>query len=104
MMKILHVLLQKAPAAIQVSRVISDGAISHVDENFALAQHSAAAEISREGSIATSEEIIQELESSDAVVMGTPMHNFSVSSALKAWIDHVVRARRIFNISEERKV
>ena len=44
-----------------------------------------------------SEELIQELESSDFVVIGTPVHNFTVPSALKAWIDHVVRIRRTFN-------
>ena len=44
-----------------------------------------------------SEELIQELESSDFVVIGTPVHNFTVPSALKAWIDHIVRIRRTFN-------
>ena len=51
-----------------------------------------------------SEELIQELESSDFVVIGTPMHNFTVPSALKAWIDHVVRVRRTFNVTAEGKV
>jgi FMN-dependent NADH-azoreductase len=32
------------------------------------------------------------------------MHNLSVPSALKAWIDHVVRARRTFHMSREGKV
>ena len=48
-----------------------------------------------------SEELIQELERSDYVVIGTPMHNFTVPSALKAWIDHVVRVRRTFNSTKE---
>ena len=51
-----------------------------------------------------SEELIQELESSDFVVIGTPMHNFTVPSALKAWIDHIVRVRRTFNVTTEGKV
>ena len=38
-----------------------------------------------------SEELIQELEGSDVVVIATPMHNFTVPSALKAWIDHIVQ-------------
>ena len=46
-----------------------------------------------------SEELIAELESSDFVVIGTPMHNFTVPSALKAWIDHVVRVRRTFTVT-----
>jgi FMN-dependent NADH-azoreductase len=44
------------------------------------------------------------MESSDFVVIGTPMHNFTVPSTLKAWIDHVVRARRTFNVTKEGKV
>lgn len=102
--KIVGLLLENEPTAIVVNRVIGNGAISHVDANYALAQHSATAEVSLEGSISTSEELIQELESSDVVVIGTPMHNLSVPSALKAWIDHVVRAGRTFHMSREGKV
>jgi FMN-dependent NADH-azoreductase len=54
--------------------------------------------------MALSEELIRELESADFVVIGTPMHNFTVPSALKAWIDHVVRARRTFNVTPAGKV
>ena len=89
--KIIGFLLQKEPTAVLVSRVIGGGAISHVDENYAISQQSSA-DVSQEGSIARSEELIAEIESSDFVVIGTPMHNFTVPSALKAWIDHVVRA------------
>jgi FMN-dependent NADH-azoreductase len=102
--KIVGHLLEKEPTAVVVNRVIGGGAISHVDANYALSQHSAAAEISQVGSISRSEELIQELETSDFVVIGTPMHNFTVPSALKAWIDHVVRARRTFNTTNEGKV
>jgi len=102
--KIIGFLRESEPAAILVNRVIGDGALSHIDANYALAQHSATAEISQEGSISTSEELVQELEGADIVVIGTPMHNFSIPSALKAWIDHVVRARRTFNVTREGKV
>ena len=96
--KIIGFLLQKEPTAVLVNRVIGGGAISHVDENYAISQQSSA-DISQEGTIARSEELIAEIESSDFVVIGTPMHNFTVPSALKAWIDHVVRARRTFKRS-----
>ncbi|VVO35529.1 FMN-dependent NADH-azoreductase [Pseudomonas fluorescens] len=32
------------------------------------------------------------------VVIGTPMHNFTVPAALKVWIDHIARVRRTFNV------
>ncbi len=40
--------------------------------------------------IRLSETLVAELQSSDALLLGLPMHNFCVPSALKAWIDHVV--------------
>ena len=83
--------------------MIGEGAIPHVDENYAISQESSA-DISQEGSMARSEELIQELESADFVVIGTPMHNLTVPSTLKAWIDHVVRARRTFNMTRAGKV
>lgn len=46
--------------------------------------------------LAVSEQLIRELESADGVVLATPMHNFTVPAALKAWIDQVVRIRRSF--------
>lgn len=46
--------------------------------------------------LARSEALIAELEAADLLVISTPMHNFTVPSALKAWIDHVVRPGRTF--------
>jgi len=45
---------------------------------------------------ATSDTLIAELLAADALLIATPMYNFSVPSALKAWIDQVVRAGRTF--------
>jgi len=38
------------------------------------------------------------------VVIATPVHNYTVPSALKTWIDHIVRVRRTFNITPNGKV
>ncbi|MBC7692152.1 MAG: NAD(P)H-dependent oxidoreductase [Methylotenera sp.] len=38
-----------------------------------------------------SDELCNELIQADTVVIATPMWNFSIPSALKAWIDHIVR-------------
>lgn len=47
--------------------------------------------------LAHSETLIAELEAAEFVLISTPMHNFSVPSALKAWIDQTGRfvARRL---------
>jgi FMN-dependent NADH-azoreductase len=102
--KIVGHLLKSDPAAILVNRVIGGSALSHIDESYATAlgaTQQSPAEVYPEGSMSQSEELIQELESSDFVVIGTPVHNFTVPSALKAWIDHVVRIRRTFNTTKE---
>jgi FMN-dependent NADH-azoreductase len=36
------------------------------------------------------EELIVELESADALLLSSPMYNYSIPSALKAWIDNVI--------------
>jgi FMN-dependent NADH-azoreductase len=97
-------LRQGSPASTLITRDLGGGTLAHVDANYALAQHSATAEVPQSGSISKSEELIQELDSADVVVIGTPMHNLSVPSVLKAWIDHVVRARRSFNVTTQGKV
>jgi FMN-dependent NADH-azoreductase len=51
-----------------------------------------------------SETLIRELEAADAVVIATPMHNYTVPAALKAWIDHVVRIHRTFASTPTGKV
>ena len=46
--------------------------------------------------LALSETLIEELASAATIVISTPMHNFSLPSSLKAWVDHVVRPGRTF--------
>ena len=47
--------------------------------------------------LATSDELIAELEQADEYVFGVAMHNFSIPSVLKLWIDQVVRSGRTFS-------
>jgi FMN-dependent NADH-azoreductase len=48
-------------------------------------------------SLAISNELIAELEGADEYVFGVAMHNFSIPSVLKLWIDQVVRAGKTFS-------
>jgi FMN-dependent NADH-azoreductase len=43
-----------------------------------------------------SDQLTDEVLSSDLLVIASPMWNFGMPSSLKAWIDHVVRAGRTF--------
>ncbi|MEI4488347.1 NAD(P)H-dependent oxidoreductase [Frigidibacter sp. MR17.14] len=53
---------------------------------------------------ALSETLIREIEAAQAIILATPMHNFTVPAALKVWIDLVLRAGRSFGIRDGRKV
>jgi FMN-dependent NADH-azoreductase len=46
--------------------------------------------------LALSNELVSELLESDEIILATPMYNISIPAALKAWIDHVVRAGKTF--------
>jgi FMN-dependent NADH-azoreductase len=53
---------------------------------------------------AASEVLIGELEACDALVIGTPMHNYCVPAVLKAWVDQIVRINRCFRSTPMGKV
>jgi FMN-dependent NADH-azoreductase len=101
--KIVDHLCRLHPRAVVIEREIGDGAIAPIDEAYATSQQSSE-DVSRAGSMGRSEILVRELETADAVVIGTPMHNMTVPAALKTWIDHVVRARRTFNVTAAGKV
>jgi FMN-dependent NADH-azoreductase len=56
-------------------------------------QHSSAHRDALQFSDAT----ISEVETADVIVIGDPMHNFTISARLKAWLDQLVRAGRTFS-------
>lgn len=49
---------------------------------------------------ALSESLVKELFDADVIVIGAPMYNFSITSGLKAWVDHVARAGVTFKYGE----
>ena len=52
---------------------------------------------SHKKALALSDELIAELAKADEIILGTPMYNFAIPAALKAWVDHVVRAGKTFS-------
>ena len=49
---------------------------------------------------ALSDALVSELQSADLIVIASPMYNFGMSSTLKTWFDHVLRAGVTFRYSE----
>ncbi|QDY71392.1 FMN-dependent NADH-azoreductase [Qingshengfaniella alkalisoli] len=41
--------------------------------------------------LALSDELVQELLDADEIVISTPVYNYNIPAALKAWVDHIVR-------------
>lgn len=51
--------------------------------------------------VALDDALIAQLKWADAIVLGVPMYNFSVSVQIKSWIDAVVRAGQTFRYTAE---
>jgi FMN-dependent NADH-azoreductase len=50
--------------------------------------------------ISYSDKALSLLMDADYIVIGSPFYNFGISSALKAWIDHIVRAGVTFSYGQ----
>jgi FMN-dependent NADH-azoreductase len=48
----------------------------------------------------TSNAYVDQLLAADVLVLGTPMHNFGISSTMKSWIDNIIRVGRTFKYTE----
>jgi FMN-dependent NADH-azoreductase len=94
-------LRQHYPAAVIERRDLASNAPTVVDAAFSNAILDPA---SPPEAFAQSETLIQELENADALVIATPMHNFTVPAVLKAWIDQIVRIHRTFKSTPAGKV
>ena len=46
--------------------------------------------------LAESDALVAELEAADVLVIGSPIYNFGIPAALKAWVDMIARARLTF--------
>jgi len=44
-----------------------------------------------------SDQLIAEVKTADLIVMGTPMYNYGMPAALKAWFDQVIRINQTFS-------
>lgn len=84
-----------------VSRDLSD-ALPFVTENWVHANFADEAERTAEqkAELELSDRLVAELFAADILVIGSPVYNFGIPAALKAWIDMVARARKTFRYTE----
>lgn len=85
-----------------IVRDLADTPVPQIDEAWIGANFTApdARTPAQAESLALSDELIGELIAADTLVIGLPMYNFGVPSALKAWIDQVARAGVTFRYTE----
>ncbi len=96
-------LLAAYPAACVIERDLAATPPSFVDSGFATGILATPPDFGM-AALATSEALIAELEACDAMVIGTPMNNYTVPATLKAWIDQIVRIHRTFRSTPQGKV
>jgi len=98
-------LLELAPGASIRRRDLGAEPLPHAVAEYAVALSTPATLADPpKGSLDVSEMLIRELEAADVIVIGTPMHNLTVPSVFKAWIDQVLRAGRTFRSTPAGKV
>jgi FMN-dependent NADH-azoreductase len=90
------------PGSVVVERDVAANPIAHLDEQKLGAFFTPADQRSPEQQalVKLSEELIAEVNAADIIVIGAPMYNFSITSTLKTWIDHVARAGVTFKYTE----
>lgn len=92
------------PDGCVVHRELGLAPVAFVSEDWIAAAFSSGADQTpaQRAAIAASDELVDEVLTADDIVIGAPMHNFSVSAPLKAWIDQVVRVRRTVELPSYR--
>ena len=90
--------LETRPADIVVDRDVGLYPPPAISEAFIAAAFAAAEDRTDEAHsvLALSDTLIDELESADLIVIATPMYNYGMPAALKAWFDQVIRIGRTF--------
>ena len=102
---IIQKLLEVAPGASISRRDLGFEPLPHAMADYAVALSSPATLAAPpKGSLDVSEALIREVEAADAIVIGTPMHNFTIPSVLKAWIDQILRVGRTMQSTPVGKV
>lgn len=94
--------LEAHHGSVQVTRRnLADG-VPFVDDAWIAANFTADEDRNAEQkeALAYSDQLVAELQDAEAILIGTPIYNFSIPAALKAWIDMIARARLTFRYTE----
>ena len=94
--------LEERHGTVELTRRDLSKGVPFVDEAWIAANFTAPEERSdrQRAVLAESDALVAELKAADVLVIGSPIYNFGVPAALKAWVDMVARARLTFRYTE----
>ncbi len=90
--------LEERHADTAVTRRDLAAGISFVDDDWI---DGAFADAAVTSGLEESDTLVAELKAADVLVLGTPIYNFSIPAALKAWFDQVARPRVTFRYTDD---
>jgi FMN-dependent NADH-azoreductase len=95
--------LETREGEVSVSRRDLANGIPLVDEAWISANFTPEDERTNEqkNTLRPSDELVAELKAADVVVIGSPIYNFGIPAALKAWVDMIARARLTFRYTSD---
>jgi FMN-dependent NADH-azoreductase len=92
-------LLQTNPDATVTRRDLGANPVPHLAVHTLAGVRGTPATAAEHEARALSDELIAELRAADTIVIGAPMYNFGVTTSLRSWFDHVLRAGETFSYS-----
>src|ERR1700719_4188042 len=94
--KFVEVWKKEHPAGEVIERDLATTQLPLITDEWTLAAHSDPASLTptQHETLSISETLVEELLAADAIAIGAPMYNFTISAPLKAWIDQIVRIGR----------
>jgi FMN-dependent NADH-azoreductase len=92
------------PAGNVIHRDIGAKPQEHLDDDLidALRRDPDSLNDRQQAAVEASDAMIEELQQADAIVIGAPMHNFTISGTLRTWIDHVARPGKTFGYDPDK--
>ena len=101
--ELVQALKKKHPGATLTSRDVIAHSVPHILPGTLSALFSPAEKHNsdQKAIISCVDQLVDEVIAADVIVVGAPMHNFSVPSSLKAWIDAIVRTGRTFKYTDK---
>ena len=98
----LHEWLQKQPDTKIITRDLADAPPPFVTEDWIATVFGVKEEDltpAQNELLAPSDELIAEVVQADVIVIATPMYNYGMPAALKAWFDQVIRIGKTFTFN-----